>query len=46
MDFLYQTFTFNVYYNMTKQVFNKIGFDYYKGLKNKLPPIRYVGIDS
>lgn len=46
MDFLYQIFTFDIYYNMSKNVFDKIGYDYYKGLKNKLPPIRYLGTDE
>jgi len=31
---------------MFKQVFEIIGYDYYKGLKNKLPPIRYMGKDE
>jgi hypothetical protein len=31
---------------MTKKVFEDIGYDYYKGLKNKLPPIRYMGKDE
>jgi len=43
MDFLSQIFTFQTYYLMVKQVFDNIGYDYYKGLKYKLPPIRYIG---
>lgn len=31
---------------MVKSVFDNVGYDYYKGLKNKLPPIRYLGIDN
>ena len=46
MDFLTQTFTLFTYYNMFKITFNIIGNNYYKGLKCKLPPIRYVGIDE
>jgi len=46
MEFLSRTFTFTVYYNMVKSVFAKIGFDHYMGLKNKLPPIRYIGDDT
>lgn len=46
MDFLSQTFTFDIYYWMVKCVFNKIGYDYYKGLKGKLPPIRFIGYDK
>jgi hypothetical protein len=43
MDFLSQIFDFQTYYHMTKKVFDIIGYDYYKGLKLKLPPIRYLG---
>jgi hypothetical protein len=43
MDFLSQIFDFTTYYHMTKNVFEIIGYDYYKGLKSKLPPIRYLG---
>ena len=46
MDFFSQTFQFTTYYYMVKIVFDIIGYDYYKGLKNKLPPIRYIGIDN
>ena len=46
MDFLSQTFTLFTYYNMFKITFNTIGLNYYKGLKNKLPPIRYIGTDD
>lgn len=46
MDFFLQTFTFQDYYLMVKSVFDNVGYDYYKGLKNKLPPIRYLGIDD
>ena len=46
MDFLSQTFRFATYYYMVKTVFDSIGYDYYKGLKNKLPPIRYMGLDA
>ena len=46
MDFFSQTFTFVNYYLMVKKVFDVIGYDYYKGLKNKLPPIRYMGKDE
>ncbi len=46
MDFLSQTFTLFTYYNMFKITFNTIGLNYYKGLKNKLPPIRYVGTND
>jgi hypothetical protein len=46
MDFLNQTFTFDMYYQMSKRVFDKLGYDYYKGLKNKLPPIKYIETDS
>lgn len=46
MDFLSQTFTLFTYYNMFKITFNTIGLNYYKGLKNKLPPIRYIGMDD
>lgn len=46
MDFLSQTFRFATYYHLIKNVFDSIGYDYYKGLKNKLPPIRYLGNDS
>lgn len=42
MDFLSQIFDFKTYYYMTKKVFETIGYDYYKGLKLKLPPIRYL----
>jgi hypothetical protein len=31
---------------MFKMTFNIIGFNHYKGLKSKLPPIRYVGLDE
>jgi hypothetical protein len=31
---------------MVKKVFDIIGYDYYKGLKEKLPPIRYIGKDE
>ena len=43
MDFLSQVFTFPTYYLMMTNVFQKIGYNYYKGLNNKLPPIRYLG---
>jgi hypothetical protein len=43
MDFLSQIFDFTTYYYLTKKVFETIGYDYYKGLKLKLPPIRYLG---
>jgi hypothetical protein len=46
MDFLSQTFTISVYYYMTKYAFDSIGHDYYKGLKHKLPPVRYLGTDD
>lgn len=46
MDFLSQTFKLSTYYNMFKIAFNIIGIDYYKGLKNKYPPIRYIGVDD
>jgi hypothetical protein len=46
MDFLSQTFTFNIYYQMCKMVFDKIGYNRYIGLKNKFPPIRYLGTDA
>ena len=46
MDFLSQTFTFVNYYLMVRKVFDDIGYDHYKGLKNKLPPIRYMGKDE
>ena len=46
MDFLSQTFTFVNYYLMVRKVYDDIGYDYYKGLKNKLPPIRYMGKDE
>ena len=46
MDFLTQTFTLINYYKMFKLAFEIIGNDYYKGLKNKLPPIRYMGLDK
>ena len=46
MDFLSQTFTLFTYYNMFKITFNTIGLNYYKGLKNKLPPIRYIGTND
>ena len=46
MDFLSQTFTISVYYYMVKYAFESIGYDYYKGLKNKLPPVRYLGTDD
>lgn len=46
MDFLSQTFTLFTYYNMFRIAFDTIGIDYYKGLKNKLPPIRYIGLDE
>ena len=46
MDFLSQTFTLFTYYNMFKITFDTIGINHYKGLKNKLPPIRYVGVDE
>jgi hypothetical protein len=43
MNFLSQIFTFEKYYLMFKKLFDDIGYDYYKGLKYKLPPIRYIG---
>lgn len=46
MNFLSQQFTLSIYYTMFKTLFNIIGFDYYKGLNNKLPPIRYIGVDE
>jgi hypothetical protein len=46
MDFFSQTFTLNTYYHMVKNVFDIIGHDYFKGLKNKFPPIRYLGKDK
>ena len=46
MNFLSQSFDFTRFYNMTSQVFNILGYDYYKGLKGKLPPIRYMGLDD
>jgi hypothetical protein len=46
MSFLCQTFTLVAYYNMFKTTFDRIGNNYYKGLKNKLPPIRYMGLDE
>lgn len=46
MDFLSQTFTLFSYYHMFKIAFDTIGISHYKGLKNKLPPIRYVGVDK
>lgn len=46
MDFLSQNFTLPIYYNMFKTTFEVIGNDYYKGLKNKLPPVRYLGLDE
>jgi len=42
-NLLYKIFKFTDYYYMTKLVFDQLGYDYYKGLKNKLPPIRYIG---
>ena len=46
MEFLSQVFTVSDYYNMVKTVFDNLGYDYYKGLKNKLPPIRYIEISD
>ena len=46
MDFLSQHFSLTTYYYMSKFAFDIIGLDYYKGLKNKLPPIRYLGTDE
>ena len=46
MDFLSQTFLFTTYYYMVKIVYDSIGYGYYKGLNNKLPPIRYIGMDD
>jgi len=46
MDFLSQTFTLSNYYYMFKYVYDTIGINYFKGFKNKLPPIRYIGIDE
>lgn len=46
MDFLSQPFTIITYYHMVKHLYNKIGYDSFKGLKNKYPPIRYIGIDN
>jgi hypothetical protein len=46
MNFLSQQFTIITYYHMVKHLYNKIGNDSFKGLKNKLPPIRYIGIDD
>jgi hypothetical protein len=45
MDFLSQTFNFSTFYHMIKIVFESISYNYYKGLKNKLPPIRFIGTD-
>lgn len=46
MDFLSQTFTLWNYYYMFKYVYDTIGINYFKGFKNKLPPIRYIGLDE
>jgi hypothetical protein len=43
MNFLSQIFTFKKYYLMFTKLFDNIGYDYYKGLKSRLPPIRYIG---
>jgi hypothetical protein len=43
MNFLSQIFTFEKYYLMFTKLFDNIGYDYYKGLKSRLPPIRYIG---
>ena len=45
MHFLSRIFLFDEYYYLFNILFTKIGFDYYKGLNNKLPPIRYLGKD-
>lgn len=45
MNFLSQIFTFDKYYFLFKILFNRIGYNYYKGLNGKLPPIRYLGTD-
>lgn len=45
MVFLNQIFTFTEYYLMVKYFFNIHGYNDFKGLNNKLPPIRYLGKD-
>lgn len=46
MNFLFQTFSISEYYFMTKHVFSHIGFDFYRGLEGKLPPIKFVKYDD
>lgn len=46
MEFLSQPFTIINYYSMVKHLYSKVGYDNFKGLKNKLPPIRFIGLDQ
>ena len=46
MNFLLQSFDFTIFYNMITEVFDILGYNYYKGLKGKLPPIRYINLQN